>query len=86
MRLVDALIQIGKHGISAVVEETKHQFKKNREIKFKVAQTLIEGRMKEYTQKLAGELAEKTDSTILSVRGRTFVLRRNKDVDKNTKN
>jgi RNA-binding protein YhbY len=66
---------IGKSKIDKVVEEAKKQLDARAEIKVKVNSPLIEGRMSEFTKKIAEELAQKTGSEVLWVRGRTFVLR-----------
>jgi RNA-binding protein YhbY len=66
---------IGKSKIEKVVKEAKKQLDARDEIKVKVNQPLIEGRMSEFTKKVADELSQKTDSKVLWVKGRTFVLR-----------
>ena len=69
-------ISIGKAGVDAVVGEVKLRLKRNGEVKLKINQSLIEGRMKEFTKRLGEDLAKQTNSTLAFVRGRTFVLRR----------
>ncbi|MBR9689513.1 MAG: YhbY family RNA-binding protein [Candidatus Altiarchaeota archaeon] len=66
---------VGKAGVDAIVEEAKSQLKSKKEIKVKVNPPIIEGRMHEFARKIADELAEKTNSKVLWVKGRTFVLK-----------
>jgi len=69
-------LQIGKEGPEKVMEEAERQLKKRGKIKVKVNRNIVEGRQKEFTQKIAEQLARKLDAEVVWVRGRTFVLRR----------
>ncbi len=70
------MLNIGKAGLEAVVEEARAQLRKRREVKFRINQPLIEGRMKEQAGRMAEELARLTGAEVVDVRGRTFTLRR----------
>ncbi len=73
---MEATIKIGKSGVDKIVEETKLQLKVRKEIKIKVNRPMVEGRMSVFTKEIAEDLAKKTDSKILWIKGRTFILRR----------
>lgn len=69
---IDATAHIGKDGITeASAEEIAAQLKKNKLVKVRLLQSAGEDR-----KALASELASKTGSILVEVRGRTVVLAR----------
>lgn len=71
---IKPIINIGKNGITeAVVEEIKKQVKASRLIKIKMLKTSEEG---EDIKVSAEKLAQKTNTTLIDVRGSTVVLYR----------
>ena len=68
-------LQIGKKGLQAVIEEAGAQLEKKKLIKVKVNKNIVKGRQREFTKKLAEELAKRLNARIVWVKGRTFVLR-----------
>jgi len=73
---VEATLKVGKAGVDKIIEEVKTQLKAKKEIKIKVNRPMVDGRMSEFTKEIAKEIAEKTKSKIIWVKGRTFILRR----------
>lgn len=73
---MDATLHIGKDGLEKVVDEVDDQLEARGEIKIKVNPSIIEGRMKKFTENMARKLADQVDAEIVWVKGRTMVLRR----------
>jgi len=73
---VEADLQIGKEGWEKAVPEIRNRLKKRAELRIKIHQPLIEGRMRTFTQGVADQVAAQTGSKVVMVMGRTFVLRR----------
>ncbi len=70
---LEPVLQVGKSGIEAVVEELKKQLKSKKVIKVKFLRTaLFEGDRHEMAEKLANL----TGSELIEVRGNTAVFRR----------
>ncbi len=68
------IINIGKNGVTdSVVEELKKHIKANRLVKVKV---LKSAEAEKDLKAIAEELAERSQSTLVEVRGRTVVLYR----------
>lgn len=68
------IINIGKNGVTdSVVEELKKHIKANRLVKVKV---LKSAEVEKDLKTIAEELAERSQSTLIEVRGRTVVLYR----------
>jgi RNA-binding protein len=68
------IINIGKNGVTdSVVEELKKHIKANRLVKVKV---LKSAESEKDLKDIAEELAERSHSTLIEVRGRTVVLYR----------
>ncbi len=66
-------VWIGKNGITdEVVKEISNQLKKNQMVKVRLQKSAL----KQEADNLAIELASKTDSTCVDVRGRNFTLYR----------
>ena len=71
-RLIPVTIHIGKSGLTEfVIDEIKTQLKKKKLIKIKFLSSLMK---KEDKKKLFNELAEKTDSEVISCVGFVIVL------------
>ena len=69
---LDPILQIGKAGVSeAVVEEIVRQLKKRKLVKLKLLRSALEGGGR---KDLGTDLAEKTRSALVEVRGNTVVL------------
>lgn len=67
-------IRIGKGGISEeVIMEIERQLKKNRMVKIKILKT---GLTEDSPKRAATEVASRTKSSIVEVRGHTFMLYR----------
>ena len=73
---MDVTLKIGKDGVDKIVNQADNQLKQRKEIKIKINSPLVKGRMSEFTRSIANDLAQKTKSSIVWVKGRTFVLRR----------
>lgn len=70
---IEPVLQIGKSGIEAVVDELRTQLKNKKLIKVKFLRTaLLEGNKHE----MAKKLADMTGSELIEVRGNTAVFRR----------
>jgi RNA-binding protein len=69
---MEASTHVGKNGITpSLVEEVVRQLKDNKLIKVKLLKSAIEATSRE---ELARELAEKTRSELIEVKGNTVVL------------
>lgn len=69
---IEALTHVGKNGITdSLIEELKRQMKDNKLIKVKLLKSAVEAMPRE---ELAKELAEKTKSELIEVKGNTVVL------------
>ena len=69
-----AALSIGKNGITeALIKEIKLQLKKERILKIKIQKSLLEDLDRD-RKSLAEEIVKKTDSTLLEIRGNTFVI------------
>ena len=69
---IEALTHVGKNGITpSLIEELKRQMKDNKLIKVKLLKSAVEAMPRE---ELAKELAEKTNSELIEVKGNTVVL------------
>lgn len=67
-------VHVGKEGITeGVVEELKKQIEENGVVKVKILRTSDVGR-----ERAGQELAERSSSTLIEVRGRTALLCKNK--------
>lgn len=75
-----ATLRIGKSGIDAIIDEARTQLKARGEIKVRVNRSL-----EDKTRRVAEELASRTNSRVVDVRGKTFILG-DLDVDTNSKN
>ncbi len=68
----DNTIQIGKNGITDnLIIEIKNQLKKKKELKVKI---LKSARMEKDRKEIAAEVAERTRSRLLQLRGNVFIL------------
>lgn len=74
--MVESDLQIGKDGYEKALDEIKMRLEKYRTLRIKVNKPLIEGRMKEYTRKIADKVAAATESTVEMVKGRTFIIKK----------
>ena len=70
-RDVDVTVWVGKKGIESVVEELKDQLSSNKLVKVKF---LRSSRARKESEELAEELADKTESKLVEVRGNTAVF------------
>ena len=69
-------IRIGKAGVSQqVLGEVEKQLDKNEVVKVKILKSALQVRK---AKEIASEVAEKTSSTLIEVRGHTFTLYRRK--------
>lgn len=71
---MEVTLRVGKDGLDSIVQEARDQLESRDRIKVKVNQPLVEGRMRDFTEGVAEELAVKTDARVVWVKGRTFVL------------
>lgn len=70
-------IWIGKNGISAEIEsEVDRQLKESKVLKLKIQKAALKNND---AKAIAEELASRTQSTLVEVRGHTFILYRSKD-------
>lgn len=73
---LEAAMQVGKSGLTeGVVEEVRRQLEEHRLLKLRLLPASQEERSRE---ELAGDLAERTGSELVEVRGNTVVLWRGK--------
>lgn len=70
---LDVTVWVGKNGLDAVIGETKTQLEERDLVKVKFLRSARAGSS---TDKLAYELAEKTDASLIETRGNTAVLHR----------
>ncbi len=75
---MEVTVQIGKNGAEHVLQELSAQLKKHEMVRVKINRTLIEGRQREFATGIAEDLAKKLNARVEWVKGRTFVLRRDK--------
>ena len=69
-------IQIGKNGVSEkLVKEIEKQLEKKEMVKIKILQSALEG---EEAREIASKIAEQTVSSLVEVRGHTFMLYKRK--------
>ena len=69
---IEASTHIGKNGVTpSLIEEIRRQLKDNKLIKVKLLKSAVEAMPRE---ELAKELAEKTGSELIEVKGNTVVL------------
>jgi len=69
-------IQIGKNGVShKLVKEIEKQLEKKEMVKIKILQSALEG---EEAREIASKIAEQTVSSLVEVRGHTFMLYKRK--------
>jgi len=69
-------IQIGKNGVShKLVKEIEKQLEKKQMVKIKILQSALEG---EEAREIASKIAEQTVSSLVEVRGHTFMLYKRK--------
>jgi len=67
-------IWIGKDGISQqILGEISRQLEEREMVKIKILQAAIEGGEEE-TKNIVSKIAEKTESTLIDLRGRTIIL------------
>jgi RNA-binding protein YhbY len=78
---VEATLHVGKEGLDKIVGEARDQLEARNRIKVRVNRPMVQGRMKDSARDLAEELAIKTGSRVVDVRGRTFILEKIGDVD-----
>jgi len=71
---MEVTLRVGKSGLERIVEEAKDQLEARKKIKVRVNQPMVEGRMGEFTGKMANKLAGETGARVVRVRGRTFIL------------
>ncbi|MEA2089760.1 MAG: YhbY family RNA-binding protein [Thermoproteota archaeon] len=65
-------IWVGKEAITPqIINEINRQLKKRKMVKVKILRSALKG---EKARKVAGEIAQKTESLLIDVRGRTFML------------
>lgn len=73
-------VWIGKNGISQeVLGETDRQLEKTEMVKVKILKTALG---KDNAKVMANEIAQQTGSTLVEVRGHTFILHRKKRKNK----
>lgn len=69
-------IHVGKAGVTqGLVDEVSRQLDKRRVVKLRVLRSALAGRS---VEDVAAEVAQQTESTLVEVRGHTFVLYRRK--------
>jgi len=69
---IEASTHIGKNGVTpSLIEEIKRQLKDNKLIKVKLLKSAVEAMPRE---EIAKDLAEKTRSELIEVKGNTVVL------------
>lgn len=67
-------IWIGKNGVTEeIIKEASNQLEKNQVVKIKILKNILKS---ENAEALARELAEKTESTLIEVRGHSLTLYR----------
>ena len=71
-----ASVHIGKDGASQkIIDEIDRQLQEKEMLKVKILKTALE---KNETKTIANETAQRTDSTLIDVRGHTFTLYKRK--------
>ena len=71
-----ATVRIGKGGVSQqILDEIDRRLEKNEIVKVKILKSALTGKK---AKELALEVAEKTEASLVEVRGHTFILYRRK--------
>ena len=66
-------IWIGKQGAPQILNEVSRQLDQKEMVKVKILKTALKNEM---TKNIASRIAQKTSSTLIEVRGHTFILYR----------